>query len=258
MSAGLTCGRIAVEKVDIVMEQIVTGAYLMLTAEDKNLAEFKIFSSALRRHVLGLDTDTRRGTWWNAVHEMLMSLLRSIDKCMAEIDIGVQQQKDSTSSSSSLNRMSSSLPYVWIILVELDAWSDMDEWPEIRAAGHTFKHRDLLDFKSRRHLAMTMLPKLVASGSNTPLDMLIDRSRLLADSFEYIAHATPEELHSELWVEFRDEQATGPGVRREWFCKVFQALFNPSQVLFSACPSDRRRFFVNPSEFACRGHCISV
>ncbi|GJN03916.1 hypothetical protein PR202_ga21412 [Eleusine coracana subsp. coracana] len=41
--------------------------------------------------------------------------------------------------------------------------------------------------------------------------------------------------------------ATGPGVRREWFCLAFRALFNPRQVLFSACPSNRRRFFANPA-----------
>ncbi|GJN03918.1 hypothetical protein PR202_ga21415 [Eleusine coracana subsp. coracana] len=169
---------------------------------------------------------------------MLMTLLRSVDECMAMIGTG--------------NRMpSSSLPpFVRIVLAEVDAWSDTNEWPEIRVAlraAHS-RRRGLLDFESRSRLAMATLPELdAAAGNEEPLEMLIDRSCLLSDSFEYVADATPEGLRDDLWVEFRDEEATGHGVRREWFCMVFQALFSPSQVLFSACPSDRRRFFVNPT-----------
>jgi len=110
------------------------------------------------------------------------------------------------------------------------------------------RHRDLLEFEARRHLAMAMLPELVR-GANAPPphEMLIDRGRLLPDSFGYIAHATPQELRAVLSVAFKHEQATGPGVLREWFCLVCQALFNPRLVLFSACPQDRRRFFINPT-----------
>ncbi|RLN05105.1 E3 ubiquitin-protein ligase UPL5-like [Panicum miliaceum] len=46
--------------------------------------------------------------------------------------------------------------------------------------------------------------------------MLIDRSRLLPDSFGYIAQSTPQELGAGLSVAFKHEQATGPGVLREW------------------------------------------
>ena len=102
------------------------------------------------------------------------------------------------------------------------------------------RHRDILPFEARRHLAMAMLPELVAGvHAPPPYEMLIDRPRLLPDSFGYIARATPQELGAGLSVAFKHEQATGPGVLREWFCLVCQALFSRHLVLFSACPHDR-------------------
>nr|CAD1831242.1 unnamed protein product [Ananas comosus var. bracteatus] len=71
--------------------------------------------------------------------------------------------------------------------------------------------------------------------------MLIDWSNLLAESFEYILHASPSVLRYGLPVGFKNEQATGPGVTREWFCLVCRKVFSPENVLFLACPSDRRR-----------------
>ncbi|KAH8485960.1 hypothetical protein H0E87_027413, partial [Populus deltoides] len=77
--------------------------------------------------------------------------------------------------------------------------------------------------------------------------MLIDRSQLLAESFEYIVHANSDALHGGLFLEFKNEEATGPGVLREWFFLVTQALFDPQNALFVPCPSDRRRFYPNPA-----------
>lgn len=77
-------------------------------------------------------------------------------------------------------------------------------------------------------------------------EMLIDRSQILAESFEYFSQAGPETLRAGLFMEFKNEEATGPGVLREWFCLVCQAIFNPQNALFLACPNDRRRFFPNP------------
>ncbi|KAA8515599.1 hypothetical protein F0562_018790 [Nyssa sinensis] len=108
------------------------------------------------------------------------------------------------------------------------------------------KHKDVTDFESRRHLAMMMLPE-VKDEYEELHEMLIDRSQLLAESFEYIAHADPEVLRSGLFMEFKNEEATGPGVLREWFFLVCQAIFNPQNALFVACPNDRRRFFPNPA-----------
>ncbi|XP_027331165.1 E3 ubiquitin-protein ligase UPL5 isoform X2 [Abrus precatorius] len=108
------------------------------------------------------------------------------------------------------------------------------------------EHRCVTNFESRRHLAMMMFPE-VKEDYEELHEMLIDRSQLLAESFEYIARAEPESLHAGLFMEFKNEEATGPGVLREWFLLVCQAIFNPQNALFVACPNDRRRFFPNPA-----------
>ena len=193
---------------------------------------------------------------------------------------GAAAGRKHNSSSSALPKWTASLHSVWAVLAELDAWSDVHHAMRTTLAAHPravtalvlsagselsetirwiTRHRDLLEFEARRQLAMAMLPELVR-GANAPPphEMLIDRGRLLPDSFGYIAHATPQELRAVLSVAFKHEQATGPGVLREWFCLVCQALFNPRLVLFSACPQDRRRFFINPSEFASGGLTVSL
>ena len=76
-------------------------------------------------------------------------------------------------------------------------------------------------------------------------EMLIDRSSFLAESFEYISRAEPSSLHSGLFMEFKNEEATGPGVLREWFSLVCLAIFDPQHALFVACPLDPRRFYPN-------------
>ncbi|GJS86926.1 zinc finger, CCHC-type containing protein [Tanacetum coccineum] len=77
------------------------------------------------------------------------------------------------------------------------------------------KHKELLDFFSRRHLVMLMLPDV----HDHVLDvhaMLIDRSNLMVDSFESIAHAQLDFLRAGLYIEFKNEEATEFGVMREW------------------------------------------
>ncbi|KAI3795752.1 hypothetical protein L1987_38409 [Smallanthus sonchifolius] len=107
-------------------------------------------------------------------------------------------------------------------------------------------HKHLLDFESRRNLVMLMLPEI--KGEDEELhEMLIDRSQLLSESFNYISKAKPENLRGGLFMEFNNEEATGPGVLREWFFLVCQEIFNPQNALFVACPNDRRRFFPNPA-----------
>ncbi|XP_024443406.1 E3 ubiquitin-protein ligase UPL5 isoform X2 [Populus trichocarpa] len=106
------------------------------------------------------------------------------------------------------------------------------------------QHKDVTDFESRRHLAMMMFPE-VKEDYEELHEMLIDRSQLLAESFEYIMHAESDTLHGGLFMEFKNEEATGPGVLREWFFLVTQAIFDPQNALFVACPSDRRRFYPN-------------
>lgn len=105
--------------------------------------------------------------------------------------------------------------------------------------------KEVTNFEARRHLAMMMLPE-VKDEYGELHEMLIDRSHLLAESFEYVARADAESLRAGLFMEFKNEEATGPGVLREWFFLVCQAIFNPQNALFVACLNDRRRFFPNP------------
>lgn len=110
------------------------------------------------------------------------------------------------------------------------------------------KHRDVTDFESRRNLVMLMFPEGKEDYDELH-EMLIDRSYILTESFEYIAHAEPGSLQNGLFMEFKNEEATGPGVLREWFCLLCREIFNKQNVLFVACPNDHRRFFPNPGNF---------
>ncbi|OVA01022.1 HECT [Macleaya cordata] len=113
------------------------------------------------------------------------------------------------------------------------------------------KHKNVIDFESRSHLMMMMFPE-VKDDTGKLHRMLIDRSQLLTESFEHIAHANPKSLRNGLFMEFKGELATGHGVLREWLFLVCQALFNPQNSLFLACPSDWRRFFPNPAKVDAR------
>ncbi|XP_039854576.1 E3 ubiquitin-protein ligase UPL5-like isoform X2 [Panicum virgatum] len=254
----------------------IAGAYRSQSqpaAARRNLVEFKTFWFALRPQVLELDADTQLRPWRKVLSQALEALLKSVKDCMTRFEMNLPPAaaagRKHNSSSSALPKWTASLHSVWAVLAELDAWSDVHHAMRTTLAAHPravtalvlsagselsetirwiTRHRDLLEFEARRQLAMAMLPELVR-GANAPPphEMLIDRGRLLPDSFGYIAHATPQELRAVLSVAFKHEQATGPGVLREWFCLVCQALFNPRLVLFSACPQDRRRFFINPT-----------
>lgn len=113
--------------------------------------------------------------------------------------------------------------------------------------GWISEHKEVTNFECRRHLAMMLLPE-IRDENDDVLEMLIKRSQLLEESFEYIAHAEADTLRAGLLLEFKDEEATGPGVLREWFILVCQAIFDPQNALFVACPNDRRRFFPNPGK----------
>lgn len=127
-----------------------------------------------------------------------------------------------------------------LLIIQYAKRSDDHQW--------ILEHKCVTNFESRRHLVMLMFPD-VKEDYEELHEMLIDRSQLLAESFEYIARAEPESLHAGLFMEFKNEEATGPGVLREWFFLVCQAIFNPQNALFVACPNDRRRFFPNPGMF---------
>ncbi|KAI3957240.1 hypothetical protein MKW98_012115 [Papaver atlanticum] len=65
-------------------------------------------------------------------------------------------------------------------------------------------------------------------------------------SKDLLSLGTSKSLRCGLSVEFRNEEAVGYGVLREWFFIICQELFDPKASLFLACPSDPRRFFPNP------------
>lgn len=109
------------------------------------------------------------------------------------------------------------------------------------------KHKDLTDFETRRSLAMMLFAES-SYAFYEPHEILIERSQLLTESFLYIDQVDAHTLHRGLSVEFVNEEATGHGVLREWFCLVCQAIFNPQNELFSPCPNDRRRFFPKSGE----------
>ncbi|KAI3866924.1 hypothetical protein MKW92_043485 [Papaver armeniacum] len=104
-----------------------------------------------------------------------------------------------------------------------------------------------IDFESRRNLIVSMFPE-VMHDSEKLHKMLIDRSTLLAQSYERIAHVKARSLRNGLFVEFKDEVATGHGVLREWVLLVCEALFSPANSLFLECPEDRHRFFPSPAK----------
>ncbi|ERN18300.1 hypothetical protein AMTRI_Chr10g5200 [Amborella trichopoda] len=108
------------------------------------------------------------------------------------------------------------------------------------------EHKDLIDFDPKRRLLLSMLPEL-KEDNDERYEMLIERGQLLTSSYEYIAKADRHEIQKGLLVDFKDEEAIGPGVVREWFRLVSHGIFDARNSLFLQCPNDRRRFFPNPA-----------
>ncbi|XP_073307471.1 E3 ubiquitin-protein ligase UPL5-like [Primulina huaijiensis] len=199
------------------------------------------------------------------LHGIFVDLLRKMDKCLSNVEdrVNLVMKQDGEA-----------LFFGWrqylAILKELNCISKVffdgvEEFWEImkhrksalrcliikfakRSDDHKWilERKEVTNFEARRHLAMMMLPD-VKDEYEEMHEMLIDRMHLLSESFEYIANADAEFLHAGLFMEFKNEEATGPGVLREWFFLVCQAIFNPQNALFLACPNDRRRFFPNPA-----------
>ncbi|CDY21280.1 BnaC03g29640D [Brassica napus] len=112
--------------------------------------------------------------------------------------------------------------------------------------GWISEYREATTFECRRHLAMMLFPDGKEDYSEMH-EMLIDRSQVLKESYEYISQASPGGLHGALFMEFKNEEATGPGVLREWFYLVCQEIFSPGGTLFLRSPDDFRRFSPNPA-----------
>ncbi|CAA6672354.1 unnamed protein product [Spirodela intermedia] len=244
----------------------------------ESLGEFSNFLSPLQRVIqdrwgqlgpfpIPLRDDsgqTLHEDWFRSLHAIFMELLEGVDRCLKKIhDISSTEGED--------------LSEIWwtawsVFLLLLTRLNDLSEI--FQGAGEILhsvllerriplnalirrakcrqslwwllKHRDVTDFESRKNLVMLMFPE-GKDDFDELHEMLIDRSYILTESFEYIAHAEPGSLQSGLFMEFKNEEATGPGVLREWFCLLCREIFNKQNVLFVACPNDHRRFFPNPA-----------
>lgn len=252
---------------------------MMVASSDLN--EFAKFSCALRGAIqdwmgetspipklLYNGSNPRREDWIVSLHDIYAELLKKVDECLKKVE-GFLEKKGSVQSETRWAGWS----HILAILTELNCFAKIYEGAEdllhsimlarrcplnalIRRAKRSenlrwlLKHKDVTDFEARQNLVLMMFPD-GKDDYDELHEMLIDRSQLLAESFEYIGQADASALHGRLFMEFKNEVATGPGVLREWFCLVCQAIFSPQNVLFLSCANDRRRVFPNPGTFTC-------
>ncbi|CAM8994499.1 unnamed protein product [Rhodiola kirilowii] len=109
------------------------------------------------------------------------------------------------------------------------------------------EHKEILGFECRWTLAMLCFNDV--SNDQEVYEMLIDRSNLFAESFRYLTRADFGSLYSgkSISIQFTNEEAIGPGVRREWLFLVCKEIFTTQNALFITNPNDRRRFYINPA-----------
>ncbi|KAE8777369.1 E3 ubiquitin-protein ligase UPL5 [Hordeum vulgare] len=264
------------EIVELVLNGL--GSETMLVPRT-DLEELSNFFKVLRQQVLLWMPDgpmpknmysrecKRTDTWVWELHEMSMNLLKRVDECLKRLEMDLSSFSSDTRGVIENQPIWATRLHILAILTELDfisgIFEDVAHHLRFVLLAHNaplnalvrcskrnehlqwlMKHKDLLCFEARRNLVL-MLFSEGKDDYGELHEMLIDRSRLLDESFEYITQAKPSELHSGLFMEFKNEEATGPGVLREWFCMVSQALFSPQQVLFLPCPNDQRRFYLN-------------
>uniref|UniRef100_K4DH28 HECT-type E3 ubiquitin transferase n=1 Tax=Solanum lycopersicum TaxID=4081 RepID=K4DH28_SOLLC len=168
--------------------------------------------------------DQRLNVLWLSQYLVILKELSNISKFFNSSEIFWQK----------LSKRKVSLCY----LIEMFAKSSEDyRW--------IIEHKEVTNFKVRRNFTMMMLEEARDGYKEEAYGMIIDRSMLLDESFEYIVDEDPALLRGDLLLQFKHEEAVGPGVLREWFFLVCREMFNPHRALFVACPNDRRRFFPN-------------
>ncbi|RZC04812.1 E3 ubiquitin-protein ligase UPL5 isoform G [Glycine soja] len=166
------------------------------------------------------------------LHGLYVQLLNKIDQCLQKMDQSLAGQEMMEG-----DNLYPAWSHYLSILKELYQISKLYDGAEEKLWGVLTRQRSVLCLLIVRY----------AKRTDEHQWILEHRSQLLTESFEYIARAEPDSLHAGLFMEFKNEEATGPGVLREWFLLVCQAIFNPQNALFVACPNDRRRFFPNPA-----------
>ncbi|XP_073012841.1 E3 ubiquitin-protein ligase UPL5 [Typha latifolia] len=263
------------EMAEIVMAGLSSDT---VSVSARDLSEFSSFLLALRRAVqdwmsgacpvpklLYNGSRHQNDNWICSIYAVYTELLQKVDDRLKKLDLDLLKQKGLVQSESRWAGWS----HILVVLTELNWFSDIYEDADrslhsvllarqlslntlIRRAKRNdslhwlLKHKDLLDFEARRNLVLMMFPE-GKDDFHELHEMLIDRSQLLEESFEYITQADASALHGGLFMEFKNEEATGPGVLREWFCLVCRAIFSPQNVLFLPCANDQHRFFPNPA-----------
>ncbi|CAM0951965.1 unnamed protein product [Alopecurus aequalis] len=267
-----------------ILEAVMYGlASESMMVSKADLEELSNFFRVLRQQVLRWMPDgsmpknlysreCKRGdTWVWELHEMSMNLLKRVDECLKRLEMDLSSLSSDSRGVIETQPLWANRLHILAVLTELDfislTYEDVAHNLRFVLMAHRaplnalvrcskrnenlhwlVKHKDLLCFEARRNLVL-MLFSEGKDDYGELHEMLIDRSHLLDESFEYITQARPSELQSGLFMEFKNEEATGPGVLREWFCMVCQALFSPQQVLFLPCPNDQRRFYLNGKMF---------
>jgi E3 ubiquitin-protein ligase NEDD4 len=275
------------EAVDLVLEGL-GSEHMMVSPIDLDEFSnfFKVMCQQARHWISGegpmprnlYSRESEHGnTWIWRFHNMSMDVLKRLDECFKKLEMDLSLSSDSTGVMES-QTIWAARSFILVVLTELDfisaIYEDVGHNLQLVLMAHRaplnalvrcskrnehlhwlVKHKNLLCFEARRNLIFMMLPEGKDDFGELH-EMLIDRSHLLDESFNYIAQARQSELRGGLFMEFKNEEATGPGVLREWFCLVCQALFSPKQVLFSPCPEDKRRFYLNESKFP--GYCLAT
>lgn len=108
------------------------------------------------------------------------------------------------------------------------------------------EHKSLLELESKKRLVLGMLSEPQEDFEERH-DIFVHRDYLLSDSFHAFEHVKADVLQGGLSVEFATEEATGPGVLREWFYLICKEIFSPGNALFLSCPNDPRRVFPSPA-----------
>jgi hypothetical protein len=268
------------ETMEVVLDGLASVAMMVSSVDVEEFSNFFKVLCKQARHCIGndrpmlknmYDRESEHGeTWIWRFRSMSMEVLERVDESLnrLEMDLSLTSESKGVMEGQIIWAARS---HILMVLTQLDSVSAIYEEVAhnlqlvllahkaslnalIRCSKrneHLYwlaKHKNLLCFEARRNLVFMMLP-----GGKDDFgelhEMLIDRSHLLDESFEYITQAKQSELHGGIFMEFKNEEATGPGVLREWFCLVCQALFSPKQVLFSPCPEDKRRFYLNESKF---------
>uniref|UniRef100_A0A804QCX6 HECT-type E3 ubiquitin transferase n=2 Tax=Zea mays TaxID=4577 RepID=A0A804QCX6_MAIZE len=267
------------ETVDMVLDGLASMPMIISPSDLDEFSNFlKVMCQQARRWIsdegpipsIFYSRESQHGdTWIWRFHIMSMYMLKRLDECLKTLEMDLPLSSESIGVMES-QTIWAARSHILVMLTELDfiaaIYEDVGHNLQLVLLAHKaplnalvrcskrnerlhwlVKHKNLLCFEARRSLVFMMLPEGKDDFGELH-EMLIDRSHLLDESFNYIAQAEQAELHGALFMEFKNEEATGPGVLREWFCLVCQALFSPKQVLFSPCPEDKRRFYLNESQ----------